>query len=147
MHKMKYLSFCLAGALLVSGCSTTHQAPDGSSGPQLSRSYEFDSRTQYVQVGVEFSTWGDFVALVSPSRWSSPFTPGGSLSWVNPAAWRHDWARTGRIFLGEAAVIGVAAAAAGGGGGGDTGGSSGPTVPGGGGTGTPPPPPPPPVGP
>jgi len=87
----------------------------------------------YAEVGVEFSSVGDFVALVSPSRWKSPLATGGSLSWVNPMAWSEDAGRTGRILVGEAVIVGgVAVAAVGAGGGGDSGGSvSGVSGPGG----------------
>lgn len=144
---MKCIHVIISAVMLLSGCATVSTGPDGAKGPEFVHSYQIDSQTQYVQVGMKFSSMGDFVALVNPSRWSSPLAPGGSLSWVNPAAWRHDWQRTGRIFIGEAAMVGVgAAAAAGGGGGGGGGGSSTstPTPPTGGGGGAPPPPPPPP---
>jgi hypothetical protein len=82
----------------------------------------------YAEVGVEFSTTGDFFALFAPSRWKSPIKTGGSLSWVNPSAWSEDAGRTGRILLGEAVVVGAVAGVAAASGGGDSGG--GPTEPG-----------------
>jgi hypothetical protein len=80
---------------------------------------------QYAEIGVEFSSVGDFVAVFSPKRWKSPLATGGSLSWVNPVAWSEDAGRTGRILIGEAIIVGgaVAVASAGGGGGGGGGGS------------------------
>ena len=142
MNSMKVISGLLAGAMLLSGCSTMSNRPEGSAGPKLISGYE----DGYVQVGVEFSSAGDFVALVNPNRWKNPLSPGGSISWLNPGAWRHDWGRTGRVLLGELVIVGAgaAAAASGGGGGGDSG-PGGPTNPTGGG-GSPPTPPPPPAG-
>ena len=145
MDLMKAISSALAIALL-SGCAATH--PSGSKGPKLVGSGKTTESGQYAEVGVEFTSTGDFFALFSPKRWGSPIATGGSLSWLNPNAWSEDAGRTGRILIGEAVVVGGIAAAAGGGGGGgsDSGGSSssGPTPPGGGtGGGTPNPPPPP----
>jgi hypothetical protein len=131
---------------MISGCASTGGA-DGPRGPRLVASGRSTEYEQYAEVGLEFSSAGDFVALVSPSRWKSPVATGGSLSWVNPVAWSDDAGRTGRILLGEAVIVGgvvVAAAAASGGGdsgGGDIGGSSEPDAP------SAPPPPPPPAGP
>lgn len=143
---MKMISGLLSAAMLLSGCASMSDTPDGAGGPRLTHSYEIGSDEQYVQVGVEFSTPGDFVALVNPKRWKNPLSPGGSISWLNPGAWRHDWQRTGRIFLGEAVLVGAgAAAAAGGGGGGGDSGTSTPTDPTGDGGGNPPAPPPPPA--
>ena len=127
---------------MMAGCASM-QGAQGPGGPRLVGSGQATEFGQYAEVGVEFSSMGDFVALVSPSRWKSPVATGGSLSWINPVAWSEDPGRTGRIFLGEAVVAGgaVAAASAGGGGGGDSvsSGDTGITF-----TGSPPGPPPPP---
>lgn len=135
MDAIKTISSSVAVAL-ISGCASM-ECPQGASGPRLVGSGYSNEYEQYAEVGVEFSSMGDFVALVSPSRWKSPLATGGSLSWVNPLAWSEDAGRTGRILLGEAVVVGgvVAAASAGGGGGGssgstaDGGGIGGPTTP------------------
>ena len=111
---------------MIAGCASTGGV-SGPRGPKLVASGRSTEHEQYAEIGVEFSSVGDFVALVSPSRWKSPIATGGSLSWVNPVAWSEDAGRTGRILIGEAVIVGgVAAAAAGGGGGGsDDGGTSG----------------------
>jgi len=96
--------------VLFSGCASTQ--PTGSRGPNIVSSGRASETGQYAEVGVEFTSWGDFVALVSPNRWSSPIATGGSLSWLNPAAWSADSGRTGRILLGEAVVVGGIAVAA-----------------------------------
>lgn len=144
MNAIKSLS-CILSTALISGCASMGGA-DGPRGPKLVGSGRATESGQYAEIGVEFSSLGDFVAFFSPSRWSSPIATGGSLSWLNPVAWSDDAGRTGRILLGEAVIVGGVAAAAGGGGGGgsssgtgDTGGSVPPT-----GGFTPPPPPPPP---
>lgn len=139
---MKTLTKLIAYLLIlsmVSGCASIDGA-DGPRGPRLVASGRATEYEQYAEVGVEFSSAGDFIALVSPSRWKSPLKTGGSLSWVNPAAWSDDAGRTSRIFLGEAVIVGgaVAAAVAAGGGGGGGGTPDAPEGPGG----TPPPPPP-----
>lgn len=108
-------------------------AAKGPKGPRVSGSGYSNEYGSYAEVGVEFSSIGDFLAVVSPSRWKNPVQTGGSLSWVNPVAWREDAGRTGRILLGEAVVVGgiaVAASAGGGENGGDSGnyGPSAPTV-------------------
>ena len=141
MNSMKMINSLLAAMLLSSGCTTVQQMPEGSEGPEFVSNYG----DGYVQVGVEFSSAGDFVALVNPYRWKNPLSPGGSISWLNPGAWRHDWGRTGRIFIGELAIIGAGAAATGGGGG-DSGGDSTPTSPPPAPPGGNPPSPPPPAG-
>lgn len=144
MDLIKIISSALA-LTLFSGCATTQ--PSGSKGPELVGSGRATESGQYAEVGVKFTSTGDFFALFSPKRWGSPIATGGSLSWLNPNAWSEDAGRTGRILVGEVVVVGgIAAAAAGGsGGGGDSGSTSGgPTPPGGGtGGGTPNPPPPP----
>lgn len=109
MNPIKVISAALAAALF-SGCAATQ--PSGSKGPNIVSSGQATETGQYVEVGVEFTSWGDFVALVSPKRWESPIATGGSLSWLNPAAWSDDSGRTGRILLGEAVVIGSIAVAA-----------------------------------
>jgi hypothetical protein len=145
MKLYRFFIVALSAALLA-GCSSTHP-PEGAMGPQLvSSSQSTYSGGQYAEVGVQFSSWGDFVSLVSPNRWRSPVSTGGTLSWLNPVAWSEDSGRTGRIFLGQAAVVGGVAigvvASDSSEGSSDTAGSGGGT----GGT-TPPPPGPPPPGP
>jgi hypothetical protein len=136
MNIFKVISILLS-ITFVSGCASTYHA-DGPRGPELVTSGSVTESGQYAEVGVSFSTWGDFAALVSPSRWTSPIATGGSLSWLNPVAWSDDAGRTGRILLGEAVIVGGVAAAVSAG---DSGGSSGGVdVPIGGGGTTPPPP-------
>lgn len=120
MNVVKLVSAML-GLSLVCGCSTMPGAM-GPGGPRLVGSGQANEYGQYAEIGVEFSSVGDFVAFISPKRWKSPIATGGSLSWVNPVAWSDDPGRTGRILLGEAVVVGgaVAVAAAGGGGGSDS---------------------------
>jgi hypothetical protein len=60
-----------------------------------------------VGVAYSFSSWSDLTALFRPSRWSSPFMPGGALSWLNVQAWRNDAGQTARILLGELVVVGA----------------------------------------
>jgi hypothetical protein len=117
MNTIKLVSATLCVSL-VCGCSTMPGAT-GPRGPKLVGSGQATEYGQYAEIGVEFSSVGDFVAFISPKRWKSPIATGGSLSWVNPVAWSDDPGRTGRILLGEAVVVGgaVAVAAAGGGGG------------------------------
>ena len=104
---------------LFSGCTSTR--PSGSKGPKIVSSGQATETGQSAEVGVEFTSWGDFVALISPNRWVSPIAIGGSLSWLNPTAWSEDSGRTGRIMLGEAVVVGgVAVAALSGGSAGET---------------------------
>jgi hypothetical protein len=110
MHIIKVISILLAIAF-VSGCASTYHA-DGPHGPELVTSGQSTESGHYAEVGVSFTTWGDFVAVVSPKRWSSPIATGGSLSWLNPVAWSDDAGRTGRILLGEAVIVGGVAAAA-----------------------------------
>lgn len=109
MNFFKVISILLS-ITFVSGCASTYHA-DGPGGPELVTSGRSTESGHYAEVGVSFSTWGDFTALVSPSRWSSPVATGGSLSWLNPVAWSDDAGRTGRILLGEAVIIGGVAAA------------------------------------
>ena len=122
MDAMKLISATL-GVSLLSGCSTMPGA-QGPGGPRLVGSGQATEYGQYAEIGVEFSSVGDFVALVSPSRWKSPVATGGSLSWINPVAWGNDPGRTGRILLGEVVVVGAIAAGASAGGGGGGGGGS-----------------------
>lgn len=149
MYMMKAMSYAVAVAL-GSGCAT-YSPTCGPGGPELEASVRASESGQYAAIGLEFTTWGDFAALVSPTRWKSPITTGGTLSWLNPGAWREDAGRTGRILLGEAVLVGGVTAAAtasdGGSGGGapsvdggsgDDGGS--PTPPPGSGGSVPPPP-------
>lgn len=120
MNIFKVISILIAIAF-VSGCASTYHA-DGPRGPELVTSGRSTESGHYAEVGVSFSTWGDFTAMVSPSRWASPIATGGSLSWLNPVAWSDDAGRTGRILLGEAVLVGGVAAAVSAG---DSGGSSG----------------------
>ncbi|MDF7800690.1 hypothetical protein P4C99_14525 [Pontiellaceae bacterium B1224] len=128
---LKVTSLCVSASLLA-GCASMNGA-QGPKGPELvSRGYTTESGS-YAEVGVSFSTVGDFTALVNPNRWRNPVKTGGSLSWVNPVAWSDDAGRTSRVLLGEAVIVGgvaVAAMSGGGGSDGDSGGSSGPTEPG-----------------
>jgi len=98
--------------VFAAGCAT-ETSLSGPKGPELVASGRSTESEQYAELGLEFTTWGDFVALASPGRWKSPVATGGSLSWINPAAWRDDAGRTGRILIGEAAVIGGVVAVAG----------------------------------
>ena len=112
---------------MMSGCASM-EGVSGPRGPRLTGTGYSTDYEQYAEIGVEFSSTGDFFALLSPKRWKNPVRTGGSLSWVNPVAWGDDAGRTGRILLGEAVVVGgvaVAAAAGGGGGGGDVGAGTG----------------------
>ncbi len=109
----------LAAASVLTGCASMPGA-QGPGGPKLVGSGMANEYGQYTEIGVEFSSMGDFVALVSPTRWKSPIATGGSLSWMNPRAWGDDPGRTGRILLGQAVVAGGVAAAASGGGGGSS---------------------------
>lgn len=109
MNLAKITSLFLS-TTFVAGCASNY-SPYGAQGPGLVASGRMTESGQYAEVGMEFTTWGDFVALVSPNRWKSPIATGGSLSWVNPVAWSEDPGRTGRIFLGEAVVAGGAVAA------------------------------------
>ena len=104
MNPIKMMSGVLAVAM-VSGCATT-STPSGSNGPTVVASGKSTESEQYAEVGVQFTSVGDFVALFSPKRWSSPIATGGSLSWLNPNAWSEDAGRTGRILIGEAVVVG-----------------------------------------
>lgn len=137
METIKLISGVLAASMLA-GCASL-SGVQGPGGPKLVGSSQATEYGRYAEIGVEFSSMGDFVALVSPDRWKSPMATGGSLSWLNPGAWSDDPGRTGRILVGQAVVVGgaVAAASAGGGGGGGDGSTSGgtpadphPTVPG-----------------
>jgi len=108
MNAIRVIS-CLLSIIFVSGCSSVRPS-GGARGPELVTSGRATENGQYAEVGLEFSTWGDFTALVAPTRWKSPIATGGSLSWLNPAAWSEDAGRTGRILLGEAVVVGGAVA-------------------------------------
>lgn len=108
MKPFKIISVLIVMAMLAGCCS--HKSPQGPDGPEIvSRGYATESGS-YAEVGVKFSTTGDFVALVNPNRWKNPVKTGGSLSWLNPGAWSEDAGRTGRILLGEAAFVGGAVA-------------------------------------
>lgn len=135
MKTLKIISSVVCTAML-GGCCTSR--PGGPQGPELvSKGYTTESGT-YAEVGVKFTNTGDLFALVNPARWQNPVSTGGSLSWINPGAWSEDAGRTGRIFLGEAAIIGGAVAGiAISSSGGDSGGGSAPTPPSGGGGTTP----------
>ena len=159
MNVIKVISSVVTVAVL-SGCASTYFGPAGSSGPagttisnetllemmskssgpKLVTSGVTTESSQYGEVGVQFSTMGDFLALFTPNRWKSPIATGGSLSWLNPQAWSDDAGRTGRILLGEAVVFGgvIAASSGDGNDSGNGGGSTGPTAPSSGGAGMPP---------
>jgi len=122
MNAMRIISGFLCTALF-SGCASMGGA-DGPRGPRIVSSGRSNEYEQYTEVGVEFSSMGDFVALVSPSRWKSPIATGGTLSWLNPSAWSDDAGRTGRIFLGQAVVVGGVVVAASAGGSGSDGGTT-----------------------
>jgi hypothetical protein len=124
MNMIKLISCCLMTAM-ISGCAST-SGVSGPRGPKVVASGYSTEYEQYAEVGIQFSSVGDFFAFVSPSRWSSPMETGGSLSWLNPEAWNEDAGRTGRVLIGEVVVVGgvVAAAVGGGGGGGGSGGGS-----------------------
>ena len=108
MTMVKFFSLLLSGAIL-SGCCSTRPL-NGPNGPELVSSGYATESGSYAEIGVRFTNTGDFFALFSPSRWRSPVETGGSLSWLNPVAWSEDAGRTGRILLGEAAVVGGAVA-------------------------------------
>ena len=114
MNAIKTISCLLVGTMLA-GCASMDGA-QGPRGPRLVGSGRTTESERYAEIGVEFSSLGDFAALVSPSRWKSPIATGGSLSWMNPVAWSDDAGRTGRILLGEAVIVGgvVVAVSAGG---------------------------------
>ncbi len=136
-------SICAMLAIaLTSGCASTHNM-NGPRGPKIVGSGYSTESGQYAEIGVEFSSVGDFFSIVSPKRWKSPMTTGGTLSWLNPAAWSDDAGRTGRILIGQAVIVGGVAVAATAGGGGSSGDSVSSPV---GGPSAPPPPPPPPGG-
>ena len=117
---------CVLAVAMASGCSSI-SGVDGPRGPEIVASGRSTEYEQYAEVGIRFSSAGDFVALVSPARWKSPVATGGSLSWVNPVAWGEDAGRTGRILLGEAVIVGgaVVAASSGGSGSGSSAGGGG----------------------
>jgi len=140
MKSIQLLSVVLTLSVL-SGCTSTGRLT-GPSGPEITTSARATQDEQSAEVGVQFTNWGDFVAFFSPSRWKSPLAMGGSLSRLNPAAWRADAGRTGRVGLGEAALIGSVLAM--GSSTGNGGGTSAFSGSGGGGTPPPPPSPPPP---
>ena len=132
MNVIKLLSGALVTAM-ISGCASMNGA-EGPRGPRLVSSGHSTGYEQYAEIGLEFSSMGDFVALVSPSRWKSPVKTGGSLSWINPVAWSDDAGQTGRILLGEAVIVGGAVVAvsmsSSDGGSDSSSGASGPTSPG-----------------
>ena len=141
MNVIKIITSVVTAAM-ISGCASTGGA-NGPRGPKIVASGRTTEYEQYAEIGLEFSSMGDFVAIVSPSRWKSPVATGGSLSWVNPSAWSDDAGRTGRILLGEAVIVGgVVVAAAAGSGGGDGASESGGTSSDISGPGSPPSPPP-----
>ncbi len=107
-------SFNIAGCLLVaavlSGCASP--SVTGPQGPRIVSSGRATQDGQYGEIGLQFSTAGDFVAFFSPSRWPSPVDTGGPLSWINPLAWQEDAGRTSRILFGQVALVGGVVAAA-----------------------------------
>lgn len=131
MNAVKVISG-IAVVAMISGCASVNGV-NGPRGPRLVGSGKVTELGNYAEVGLEFTSPGDFFALVSPSRWKSPIATGGSLSWVNPAAWSDDPGRTGRILAGQAVIVGGAIAVAsssGGGGGGSSDKGSDPYAPG-----------------
>ena len=118
---MKYFQIIsgILAVLMFTGCASMEGA-QGPGGPKLIGSGRATESGHYTEVGVEFSSVGDFIALVSPSRWKAPIRTGGSLSWINPSAWGEDPGRTSRILLGEVVMVGTVAAASSSGGGGDS---------------------------
>lgn len=127
MNCIKGISCCIVAAMLA-GCAST---PSGAGGPRFVFSGRSTPDGPYAEVGAEFSTWGDFVALFTVTRWKEPTQTGGTLSWANPKAWSEDAGRTTRVLVGEvvvvAAAVAVGVAASGGG---DSDGGNGPTDPG-----------------
>jgi hypothetical protein len=121
MNCIKVISCSIAAAMLA-GCASS---PSGSGGPRFVFSGRSTPDGPYAEVGAEFSTWGDFVALFTVTRWKEPTQTGGTLSWANPKAWSEDAGRTTRVLIGEVVVvatavaIGVAASDSGGDSGGD----------------------------
>jgi hypothetical protein len=130
MNSIKMIGFSVSVSLF-SGCISMDGQSVGAKGPRLVASgSSMPSGAYYAEVGAEFSTAGDFVALFSPVRWKEPVAVGGSLSWANPSAWGEDVGRTGRILLGEVVVVGaVVAVAVVAGDGGDSGGGSSSSTP------------------
>lgn len=120
---LKSISVLLIVAL-ATGCATP-RGVYGPAGPRLVGASRSTETERYVEVGLQFSSAGDLVALVSPKRWRSPLKTGGSLSWVNPTAWSDDPGRTGRILVGGAVIVGgvIAATAVAGSGGSSDGGN------------------------
>ena len=110
MNIIKLISCCMV-AVMGLGCATTQ--PTGSKGPKVVASGKSTESEKYGEVGVKFTSTGDFFALFSPKRWGSPIATGGSLSWLNPNAWSEDAGRTSRILIGEVVVVGGVAVAAG----------------------------------
>lgn len=133
MNFVKVISVIICVAMF-SGCSTVCPS-GGARGPSLVSSGYATESGQYAEIGVQFTTSGDFLALFAPSRWRSPIRTGGTLSWLNPVAWSDDAKQTGRILAGQAILVGGAAAAF-------SGGSDGGSSSGGGSTGGVEPPPP-----
>ncbi len=117
IHRNKEISGCLA-LLMLSGCCSMNPKPTGAMGPRLTTSARTEADESYLEMGMQFSTVGDFFALVNPHRWADPFETGGTFSWLNPKAWNDDAGRTARVLIGEAAAIGVAIVLIDGGGGG-----------------------------
>jgi hypothetical protein len=110
MSFLKITSYSIS-VVLLSGCASTSRTGSRARGPRLvSAGYTTPSGAYYAEVGVEFTTAGDYAALFSLQRWENPIKTGGTLSWMNPMAWNEDAGRTGRVLLGEAAVVGAAVA-------------------------------------
>ena len=98
------LSVFLATTLLAGCCSMC--PPNGPKGPEIVSASRSTETGHYAEVGVQFTSMGDFFALAVPTRWLSPIKTGGTLSWLNPKAWSEDAGRTSRILIGEAALVG-----------------------------------------
>jgi hypothetical protein len=123
MNCIKGISRLLITVML-GGCAS---GPSDSGGARLVFTGRHTPDGPYAEVGAQFSTWGDFVALFSPRRWQEPIETGGMLSWTNPDAWRKDAGRTARILIGEAVVVAgaIAIGVAASGGSDDSGGTTG----------------------
>lgn len=115
---------------LLAGCASPG-SQSGQPGPEIVTSGYVTQSGQYAEIGVRFTAPGDFVALLSPSRWKSPLATGGALSWTNPNAWKEDQSRTCRVLFGQAILVGgiVALTTDSGGSGSSSGGSSEPPPP------------------
>ncbi len=101
---------------MASGLSATHAHAGKDDYLKCPKCGEVEKSSLFVRatasgatVGVvhRFSTWSDMTALFRPSRWRHPIRAGGTLSWLNPKAWRDEPGRTGKVLLGEAIILGA----------------------------------------